>query len=233
MFQLFGPEEHNGLLVDDGEGTLIYGFKNGGDTRQISVPAEKGGCYGYVHSGDLTFNGWNVRAGQWFSTAEGLEATMYPNTHFALWQRQGYFGLNLVGEVEDEGRLNYISNCKDSMLAPPILNGYPCLNALYMPSGVNQQEHTHPSTRSGFIIVGGAKCETPDGVYDLESGQIFYLKTDGLHKFRSDHADDIRMKLVAYHPDSDVGPEHTDHPMLNRTIVEGVSAKEIEKIQTK
>ena len=41
------------------------------------------------------------------------------------------------------------------------------------------------------------------------------------------------MDVVAYHPDSDTGPTHDDHPMLNRTIVEGVSARDIDKIRTK
>jgi ABC-type amino acid transport substrate-binding protein len=40
------------------------------------------------------------------------------------------------------------------------------------------------------------------------------------------------MDIVAFHPDSDFGPEHDDHPMINRTIVEGVSAKYIENIRT-
>ena len=41
------------------------------------------------------------------------------------------------------------------------------------------------------------------------------------------------MDLTVFHPDTDYGPTHENHPMLNRTIVEGVSAREIDKIRTK
>ena len=30
------------------------------------------------------------------------------------------------------------------------------------------------------------------------------------------------MCVIAYHPDSDFGPTDDDHPMVNRTIVDGV-----------
>ena len=29
------------------------------------------------------------------------------------------------------------------------------------------------------------------------------------------------MDVIAYHPDSDWGPTHREHPMLNRTLVKG------------
>ena len=107
------------------------------------------------------------------------------------------------------------------------------MNALYMPEGVNQTMHTHPSTRSGFIFIGGATCETPDESFELNSGQIFFLKKETKHKFRSDHNKNIIMKLVAYHPDSDFGATDEDHPMLNKTIVNGVSASKLDDIRTK
>jgi glyoxylate utilization-related uncharacterized protein len=138
-----------------------------------------------------------------------------------------------MGKVELDGRLRYIDGCMDTILSQPIKKGNPCLNALFMPKGVNQTMHTHPSTRSGFIILGGAKCVTPDSQYDLSTGQIFYLPKDTEHKFRSDLDTDVTMRLVAYHPDSDFGPTDEDHPMLNRTIVEGISANQIDEIRTK
>jgi hypothetical protein len=68
----------------------------------------------------------------------------------------------------------------------------------------------------------------------LKSDCIFILLADAKHKFRTDlqHEGDI-MKLIAYHPDSDFGAKHENHPMLNRTIVNGISANEITEIQTK
>lgn len=35
-------------------------------------------------------------------------------------------------------------------------------------------------------------------------------------------ADEEGVSVVAYHPDSDCGPEHNNHPMLNRTYDKNV-----------
>lgn len=55
------------------------------------------------------------------------------------------------------------------------------------------------------------------------------IPTDGQHSF---FTDDSEMDVIAYHPDSDTGPTHDDHPMINRTIVDGVSAANIQEIRT-
>lgn len=235
-------KDYFGQIGDDGEGTLIYGFEDKSKKRPTGLHELRGdvqgAVFGYVHEGDIALHDGDkqllISKGFWFSSrntpkiefiGEGFRAV--------IWQFKNYVGNLNCGLVENEGKLNYIDGCKDTMLHPPIKLGDPCLNALYMPSGVNQTQHTHPSTRSGFIIQGGARCETPEGTFDLEEGEIFFLKKEALHKFRSDHADDIKMKLVAYHPDSDFGPTDEVHPMINRTIVEGVSASKIKEIQTK
>jgi hypothetical protein len=41
------------------------------------------------------------------------------------------------------------------------------------------------------------------------------------------------MLVVAYHPESDYGPTHEAHPMINRTMVGGVPASQIELIRTR
>ena len=241
-------KSYHGLLADDGAGTLIYGFNsktphNGFNSKsphkeKPSVELLGGGCFGYMHSGQMHIRCGTgfpliINAGCWFSTIEGFTIeSISEDYQFAVWQKEGYKGTATTGWVGNEGQLNYIDGCKDSMLHAPIKKGDPCLNALYMPEGVNQTMHTHPSTRSGFIIIGGANCETPEGLIPLESGDIFYLVTDSEHKFRTDHQQSVTMKLIAYHPDSDFGPTDEIHPMINRTIVDGVSASEIPDIQT-
>jgi hypothetical protein len=40
------------------------------------------------------------------------------------------------------------------------------------------------------------------------------------------------LRVIAYHPDSDFGPTHEDHPMINRTMVGGVSASELPHLRT-
>lgn len=239
-FHLFNS--YFGLLVDDREGTEIYGFENISLNRpdEAYIP-NTGGCFGYVDKGivivrcDITGNELQVTAGYWFSTPGGFTITFDKSEKYRLYvcQRTGYRGFLSMGLVEQEGRLKYIDGAFDTLLHPPIKKGYPCLNALYMPNGIHQTMHTHPSTRVGFIFVGGATCQTPQGSYRLNDGDIFYLRTDAWHKFRSDLEDSVLMKLVAYHPDSDFGPTDEEHPMLNRTMVNGVSAKDMPEIQTK
>ena len=49
-------------------------------------------------------------------------------------------------------------------------------------------------------------------------GLIFVIPPDSLHRFRTTNES---MDVIAYHPDSDWGPTHEDHPMVNRTLVGG------------
>jgi len=229
-----------GLLVDDGEGSLIYGFDSSNEAANNAyVLPGYGGSFGYVNFGTVlikcheTKREIEVQAGMWFSVPGACTLEFSHNYSLYICQRRDYPGALAFGLVERTGRLKYIDGAFDTLLHPPIKKGLPCFNALYMPTGIHQTMHTHPSTRAGFIIIGGATCETPDGKYRLESGDIFYLRTNGWHKFRSDLEDSSTMMLVAYHPDSDFGPTDEDHPMLNRTIVNGVSAKDMPEIQTK
>ncbi|WP_316192606.1 MULTISPECIES: hypothetical protein [unclassified Bradyrhizobium] len=145
---------------------------------------------------------------------------------------RGQFGIG--GPVEHKGRLRYIDGCTDSLLVPPLLKGDPCLNLLHFPGGVDQTAHVHPSDRIGIIISGLGKCHYwnagTESVVNLEAGMIFCIHAQGLHKFSTPYGQDMR--VLAYHPDSDFGPTHEDHPMLNRTLVRGVSAKFIDEIRT-
>ena len=53
---------------------------------------------------------------------------------------------------------------------------------------------------------------------------MFVIEPHGLHSFRNV---DQSLTVIAFHPDSDFGPRHDDHPMVNRTIVDGVSASQL------
>lgn len=135
------------------------------------------------------------------------------------------------GPVEEWGRLKYIDGCTDSLLIPPVKFGDPCLNALYFPPNINQTEHVHPSLRAGLVIRGKGTCVTREADTALEPGVAFIIETDGLHYFKT--PPNSSMTVIAYHPDSDVGSKDDDHPMVNRTIVQGVSAAKIDEIRTK
>lgn len=135
------------------------------------------------------------------------------------------------GPIEAEGRLKYIDGCTDSLLLPPVKFGDPCFNALYFPPNINQTQHTHPSLRVGLVVSGRGECVTPEKTIPLEPDTAFVIEKDGLHYFRT--FAEQGMLVVAYHPDSDFGPKDENHPMVNRTIVKGVSANQIEAIRTK
>ena len=50
------------------------------------------------------------------------------------------------------------------------------------------------------------------------------------HAFETPEGSEL--DVVAFHPDSDFGPAPKDHPMVNRTIVDGVSASQLDGIRT-
>jgi hypothetical protein len=131
--------------------------------------------------------------------------------------RVGYRGFfHLGGPVEQTGRLRYIDGCSDSLLIPPVVQGDPCVNLLHLPPGVRQTEHTHPSFRVGLVICGAGLCIVPSGRVALTPGAVFVIQAHGRHCF---HTDDQPLLVLAYHPDSDFGPTHADHPMINRTVL--------------
>ena len=77
-----------------------------------------------------------------------------------------------------------------------------------------------------MILAGAGRCVTPDGDHDLAPGRVFVIRAGGTHSFVTDSDD---LLVLAYHPDSDFGPTHEDHPMLNRTIVDGRSASPVQR----
>jgi len=134
----------------------------------------------------------------------------------SLDKYRGMFQLG--GPVEESGRLRYIDGCSDTLLIAPPMLGDPCLNLLHIPRGTGQTPHTHPSLRVGMVLAGAGICRTPDGDVRLSPGLVFAIRADGLHSF---HTGEHPLRIVAWHPDSDFGPTHESHPMLNRTLVSG------------
>jgi quercetin dioxygenase-like cupin family protein len=122
----------------------------------------------------------------------------------------------LGGPIEPQGRLRYIDGCTDSLLLPPSLRGEACLNHLHIPAGTAQTAHTHPSVRVGVIARGRGECVTEERRHELFPGLCFVIDPDERHSF---HTAAESLDVVVYHPDSDTGPTHHDHPMINRTIV--------------
>lgn len=220
----------NGLLYDYSDNdypTRLHAW-----TEDCSFKEEGSTFYGYVFEGPTEIttanNRYQLLARQYFCMKDGFALS---GGKGIVIERVGFRGMDsLGGPVEDWGRLKYIDGCTDSLLVPPVKLGDPCLNALFFPENIDQTAHTHPSMRVGMVIEGSGSCVTPEAEYDLIPGKIFIIHPDGTHRFRTRAG--AKLTVVAYHPDSDFGPKDEDHPMINRTIVDGVSAAKIEDIRT-
>lgn len=188
--------------------------------------------YGMVVEGACTLQTeageFSLRAGMfWVAPGEG---SVRGGAGLVV-SRLGYRGLFQVGgPVEAAGRLRYIDGCSDTLLVCPPALGEPCLNHLHMPPGTDQTAHTHPSERIGVIVRGTGECRTPGGTFSLRPGMGWRIPTGCLHSFftRGEALD-----VLAWHPDSDFGPTHDHHPMVNRTYVQGVAATGIDEIRTR
>jgi len=224
-----------GLMHEHDDGrfkTLVFGFAPG---STLHLPDE---CthFGVVVSGsiDLAYPE-RVRAlkeGDFFSVSRG--ATIRSSSGLGMISTAvGYIGLNVFGgPLEPTGRLRYIDGCTDTLLVPPVRKGNPCLNHLHFPNRIVQTPHAHPSIRCGIVHRGRGLCIVPQqkGPVPLVPGYAFIIETNAVHSFNT--LDDT-MDIVVFHPDSDAGMTDDDHPMINRTIVEGVSARHLESIRTR
>ena len=243
-----------GLLLDlteDAFPTQVSAWENG------TLPLSEGAThYGMVTAGNaflLTHTGtYMLQPGMFFvlpgggtivSGTDDSHATTSTKSTFEseanvrsfagsglVISRLGYHGLwQIGGPVEETGRLRYIDGCSDTLLVCPPLLGEPCLNHLHIPPHTCQTEHTHPSIRLGVILRGSGECHTPEGTFALSPGMAWYIPTGCHHAF---YTAEESLDVIAWHPDSDFGPTHVNHPMVNRTYVEGTSASQIPKIQT-
>ncbi len=218
------------LLYEHKDGTQVSGFTPGACTCLHRDHSH----FGFVLDGEVLLNYRDRRrllyAGDYFSTVGPTLVT--GNGSGMVISSPGYAGLNMCGgPLEERGRLRYIDGSTDSLLIPPIRKGDPCLNHLHFPPRTVQTPHTHPSIRVNAIYRGSGVCVLPEENrrVPLVPGFAFVMLSETVHSF--DTEDDI-MDVITFHPDSDTGMTDDDHPMLNRTIVDGVSASVIESIRT-
>lgn len=217
---------------DDGNfNTLVFGFT---PNSRIELPA------GYTHfgvvvDGEIALSSHlrkrHLVQGDFFSVIG--PATIRSSGSGMVNSASGYAGLNVFGgPIESKGRLRYIDGCTDTLLVPPVRKGDPCLNHLHFPPNIVQTPHTHPSVRTGVVYNGSGECLAPEvgGTIPLVRGCAFVVKTETTHSFNTVAQS---MDVIAFHPDSDTGMTDEDHPMINRTIVGGVSAKLKPEIQTR
>ena len=221
----------SGLISEHDDGrfrTVLYGFTPGLDVHLM---------VGYTHFGA-------VYEGELVLQCRGRERHLYEGDYFSVVgpaivtgagcgmasSAPGYLGINSFGPIEDVGKLRYIDGCSDTLLVPPVRKGDPCLNHLHFPTGIRQTPHTHPSVRTGLVFRGRGECIVPgEDPIPLRPGCVFIIPTDAVHSFNTF---DSTMDVIAFHPDSDTGMTDDDHPMVNRTLIDGVSASQIQSIRT-
>jgi hypothetical protein len=258
-FISFGKAD-SGLIFDDSANN-VYPIRYYNIINGVGAKLNKDySYYGYVYSGKVSINRKFLSPMQLdskmyftlsdefsFSTneigscilIEVLNKGYYEESNFKSYATFG-------GPVEEVGRLKYIDGCTDSLLISPVKKGQPCLNHLHFPEEINQTQHTHPSHRIGIVASGYGECITPFGNLPLSPEMIFVIKAwDGIEYSKGldgnsypigQHAFQtftVPMDVIAFHPDSDFGAEDEFHPMINRTIVGGVSANQLKDIMTK
>ncbi|MEL6350717.1 MAG: cupin domain-containing protein [Cyanobacteria bacterium J06627_28] len=227
------PLQPNFLADASERGSSTVQFRTW-QNESLVLPA--GSHYGFVWQGTAQLQRaslptlFPLTAGMYFSLGEA--ATLHGQGSSGMvvtdGAHQGQFLLG--GPIESSGRFAYIDGGTTSLLVAPMTVGDPCLHALYMPPNVDQTVHNHPSDRIGLIIHGAGQCRTPDGdCQSLEPGILFHIPAYQEHKFVT-HGRGLH--LVVFHPDSDIGFSDRHHPMLNRTLVNDVSATDLPQIQT-
>ena len=175
--------------------------------------------YGFVYTGRARLqvpNGeFTLSKGMYFSVVG--EARISGGSGIAIGRNAHHGVFHVGGPVEERGRLRYIDGCTDSLLLPPTMLGDPCLNLLHIPEKTKQSCHTHASYRAGLVIEGRGECLLDrKNRIPLAPGDSFLIGSGQVHSF---HTSDLALRVIAYHPDSDTGPTHQDHPMINRTQV--------------
>lgn len=225
----FGLE--HGLLYEHDDGTRVLASRPG-SVLQLSAGHTH---FGVVISGSALVKtrhrARNLEAGDYFSVRG--PAMVSGDGRTAIISIKGYAGLDMCGgPIEETGRLRYINGSTDTILVPPVRRGDPCMNFLHFPPGVVQTPHTHPTIRVNFVLRGEGACVLPEEGrrVPLVPGYAFVILADTVHGFESE---DDAFDVITFHPVTDAGMTDDDHPMVNMTMVNGVSASGIPEIRTR
>lgn len=163
---------------------------------------------------------FHLEKNQYFGLGVKNSAFVKASSKLFIVCRLGFITPNVLGWVEEKGRLTYIDGCSDTILVYPSRLGDPSLNLLYFPTGIDQSFHTHPSIRVGCVIDGFGISEMGDKNKEISSnlnyGDLFYLDQQQRHRFKTVESS---MTVIAFHPDGDWGPTDHNHAMINRTYL--------------
>lgn len=215
-------KKFSGDVLFDAQTTMYPTVMHGRSQGEGEFPTVSSTHFGFVIEGTVkilrkALPALELSPGMYFSIP-GPFSYSSQGRFFSI-ERMGYRSLFAVGgPIEESGRLCYIDNCSVSQLIPPARLGDPTLQQLVFPPNVDQTMHLHPTIRMGFVQAGSGFCKMADGSKQaLEAGNVFYLPERQVHGFQSLKDP---MVIIAYHPDSDVGPTDHSHPMLSRTYLQ-------------
>jgi Cupin domain len=134
------------------------------------------------------------------------------------------FPFSLIESSAGSGVLNYISGCSTTPLWGPHKKGFPCAHTLFMPPGIDQANHWHPTVRFGLIFSGRGHFVLAGEKKSFSPGTVLVLDPGDEHSF---HTTDCAAAFLAFHPDSTTGPTDEDHPMLDRTYIDEFHGRKI------
>ena len=213
-------EKFSASTVMDGSMTMYPSVLSTHAQGATSYPDPTSTYYGVVLDGVVELGrgklpGLSLVKGMYFSCPGPME--LKGSGEVVVIRRYGYRSLfNAGGPVEEKGRLTYIDNCSTSIIIPPARKGDPVFNLLVFPPNTEQTMHIHPTLRMGVVLEGSGQCITPKAEpMPLHTKMLFYLEENKPHCFYSGKE---KLVIIAYHPDSDVGPTDENHPMLSRTF---------------
>lgn len=225
----FGPlasfeDEVGGLL----RRSTLYGFetlsKRGDPHPAAEIPRGTGAVFVYVSLGRVMLvdqhGTMELRAGHYGVTKAPVSFQLADATRMVAIHSEPFTPLrSFGGPIEAKGRLRYVDGCSDTLLLPPPKLADPCLNLLHFPPGIRQTAHTHPSVRCGLVASGEGYClDGGSRQLQLQPGTVWVIHKGVQHSF---HTTWKELKVIAYHPETDWGPMDENHPMLNRTLVDG------------
>ncbi|CAE6926947.1 CPK8 [Symbiodinium sp. CCMP2592] len=209
--------------------STLYAFENVSKRHRHLTSAtipRRGAVFCYVSVGKVSVRdqhgAFEIVAGQYCVVPAPVRFELINKTRLVAVHTHPFQPLRTIGgPIESKGRLRYVDGCSDTLLlAPPKLSD-PCLNLLHFPPGIHQTLHTHPSVRCGLIASGAGYCMDGDHrKMELEEGMVWAIPKDAVHSFHTAESNE-ELNVIAFHPDSDWGPLDEDHPMLNRTWVDG------------
>ena len=122
-----------------------------------------------------------------------------------------------IQECLDMGNLSYMDGGTNTTAINPGRLGDPVINYVHFPAHMYQTLHTHPSHRVGLVIRGNGKIELDNKeYYDINEGEIFFMRRNCLHNFICEDEDVV---VFVWSPDSGTGPTDEVNPLKIRTYV--------------